>query len=116
MSQPALLVYYPIGTAVNEHGRPVYGSLGAPTADLAWINHYFCKSEEDYLEKTSRRPTSDQVTMRFQHRRPERAAEEFPRNNDVFDSRAADYYRARCQALGRSPEQLIRAAVPGAAH
>jgi hypothetical protein len=108
--------YYPIATAVEEHGNRIYGSLNMkPTADNAWINHYFCKSEADYLEKTSRQPTSDQVTMRFQHRRPERVAEEFPINNDVFDSCAADYYRARCQALGRNPQLLIRAAVPDAA-
>ncbi|MGB9028508.1 MAG: glycosyltransferase family 92 protein [Acidobacteriaceae bacterium] len=103
--------YYPIGTAVDEHSHPVYGSLGAPTADLAWINHYFCKSEEDYLEKTSRKPTSDQVTMRFQHRRPERVAQEFPKNNEVLDTCAVDYYRARCETLGRTPVLLNGTAI-----
>ncbi|MFZ0275162.1 MAG: glycosyltransferase family 92 protein [Acidobacteriaceae bacterium] len=96
--------YSPIGTAVDEHHRRLFGSLDArPTADLAWINHYFCKSQEDYLEKTSRKPTSDPTTMRFEHRRPERVINEFRKNNEVFDSCAVDYYRARCEAIGRRP-------------
>ncbi len=41
--------------------------------------------------------------MRFKHRRPERVINEFRKNNEVFDSRAVDYYRARCEAIGRRP-------------
>jgi Glycosyltransferase family 92 len=99
--------YHPIGTAVGEHRKPLYGSFDAkPTADLAWINHYFCKSEEEYLEKTSRRPTQDAVTIRFRHRRPEKVVSELLKNNEVFDSCAVEYYRARCEALNRAPVLL----------
>ena len=109
--------YYPIATAVGEHGSRIYGSLNMrPSADPAWINHYYCKSEEDYLEKAARRSVIDRVTIRFPSRRPEKVAGELTKNNDVFDSCAADYYRARCQALGRSPELLNQAAVTDAAH
>ena len=107
--------YYPIGPAVGEHGNRIYGSLNMkPTADCAWINHYYFKSEEDYLEKAARRSTLDRVGISFPSRRRERVEEDLLKNNDVFDSCAADYYRARCQSLGRSPEPLIGAAVPDA--
>ena len=85
-----------------------------PTADCAWINHYYFKSEEDYLEKAARRSTLDRVGISFPSRRRERVEEDLLKNNDFFDSCAADYYRARCQSLGRSPEPLIGAAVPDA--
>jgi hypothetical protein len=106
---PHCWFYTPIGTAVDEHHKRLFGSLdAAPSADFAWINHYFCKSEEDYLEKTTRRPTSDLTTMRFVHRRPEHAADELQRNNEIFDSCAVDYYRARCKVMGR-PALLLEA-------
>lgn len=109
--------YYPIEPAVGEHGNRVYGSLNMkPTADFAWINHYYCKSEEDYVEKATRGSTLDRVGMTFPYRRKEWLEEEFLGNNDVFDSCAADYYRARCQAMGRSPQLLIRTAISDEAH
>ncbi len=52
--------YYPLSAAVGEQGKPLYGSINLrPTAEIAWINHYYCKSEEDYLEKAARRQTQD---------------------------------------------------------
>jgi hypothetical protein len=108
--------YNPIEPAVGEHGNRIYGSLNMkPTADTAWINHYYFKSEEDYLEKAARKSTLDRVGISFPSRRREWLKEEFLGNNDILDSCAADYYRARCQALGRNPQLLIRAAVPDAA-
>jgi hypothetical protein len=99
--------YYPISAAVNELGNPLYGSFDMkPAAELAWINHYFCKSHEEYIEKTNRQPTSDSTTMRFQHRRPERSADELLKNNEIVDPSAIDYYLARCKALGRPPRLL----------
>lgn len=96
--------YHPIGTAVGEHRNRIFGSLNlSPTADTACIQHFYCKSEEDYLEKAARSSTLDRVGIRFPTRRPERIAEELGKNNDVFDPSAVDYYRARCQALGRDP-------------
>ncbi|MFZ0690096.1 MAG: glycosyltransferase family 92 protein [Acidobacteriaceae bacterium] len=109
--------YNPIATAVGEHGNRIYGSLNMnPTADCAWINHYYFKSEQDYLEKAARRSVIDRVTIRFPSRKPERVAGELAKNNDVFDSCAADYYRARCQALGCRPELLNQVPVTDAAH
>jgi hypothetical protein len=108
---PHSFFYWPISTAVNEHHERLYGSLSmTPTADVAWINHYFCKSQEDYLEKTRRRPTADLTTMRFQHRRTEKVTAELMKNNEVFDSCAVDYYAARCRALGWASKLLTMAA------
>lgn len=106
--------YTPLGTAADEHGKPVYGSFDyQPTADLAWINHYYCKSEEDYLEKAARHSTLDNVGIKFPSRRSEKLSGELTKNNEVADSCAVDYYLARCRALGRAPKLLdgVKAAV-----
>lgn len=99
--------YYPLGVAVREDGESLYGSVHMnPTADAAWINHYYCKSEEDYLEKAMRRSTLDRVGINFPTRRTEKIAEDMGKNNEVFDSCAVEYYRARCEALNRAPVLL----------
>jgi hypothetical protein len=96
--------YHPMGTAVGEHGDRLYGSINLRcSADIAWINHYYFKSEEDYLEKAARKSTLDRTGIRFPTHRRERLAEELPKNNEIFDSCAVNYYQARCQTLGRSP-------------
>jgi hypothetical protein len=82
--------------AVNELRRSVTGTLSVPvTAEMAWINHYHSKSEEDYREKMARRPQQDDVTMRFPNRRPEFLAKAMSEWNDIYDSSAVEYYRAR---------------------
>jgi len=94
--------YHPMGTAVGEHGNRLYGSINLlPTAHIAWINHYYCKSEEDYLEKAARKSTLDRTGILFPTHRSERLAAEMPKNNEVFDPCALDYYRARCHTLGQ---------------
>jgi len=99
--------YHPMGVAAGEHGNRLYGSINLHcTADIAWINHYYCKSEEDYLEKAARKSTLDRTGIRFPTHRSNRLAAELPKNNEVFDSCAVDYYRARCAALGRRPVLL----------
>jgi hypothetical protein len=99
--------YSPIGIARGEQGNPLYGSLYlSPTAHDAWINHYYCKSEEDYLEKAARRSTLDKVGINFQTRRPERLDDHMRSNNEILDPCAVDYYLARCRALGRAPVLL----------
>lgn len=104
--------YYPLEAAVGENGKRIYGSLNMnPTAELAWINHYYCKSEEDYLEKAARRSTLDLVGISFPTRSPEKIASELVKNNEVFDSCAVDYYRTRCAALGRAQVLLQRTAL-----
>jgi len=99
--------YHPMGAAVGEQGKPLYGSVDmTPTANIAWINHYYCKSEEDYLEKAARKQTQDLAGIRFPTRRLEKVSAEMEKNNDVFDPCAADYYAARCRALGSNPKIL----------
>jgi hypothetical protein len=88
--------------AVDEHGRPVYGSLGTPTGDFAWINHYHSKSKEDYLEKAACQRTADRTGMLYPSRRPEWAARDTSGNNDLQDDCALRYYRARRAAMERS--------------
>ncbi len=108
--------YYPMGVAVREHGDPMYGSVNMkPTTDLAWINHYYCKSEEDYLEKAARRSTLDQVGINFPTRRAERIAEDMLKNNEAEDTTAAEYYQARCAESGRTPLLLETEPWPGIA-
>lgn len=100
--------YYPMGAAVGEHGKPLYGSLKMdPTSDVAWINHYYTKSEEDYLEKAARKQTQDLVGIRFPTRRVEKIAEDMRKNNEVEDASAVEYYRARCAVTGR-PAVLLK--------
>lgn len=102
--------YSPISVAIGEHGNPLYGSLNmAPTADRAWINHYYCKSEEDYLEKAARRSTLDRIGISFPTRRAGRISEDMLKNNEVMDRCAVEYYRARCAVLGTVPVLLERA-------
>lgn len=105
--------YCPLGAAVGEHGNRLYGSINLhPTADIAWINHYYCKSGEDYLEKAARQSTLDRVGIRFPTHRAERLEEELLKNNQISDARAMEYYRNRCLALGRAPVLLEDAPQP----
>jgi hypothetical protein len=99
--------YHPIGAAVDEHGNPIYGSFDVhKTADIAWINHYRFKSEEDYRSRMARSSTLDQVGMKFPARRQDNLASQFETHNDVLDLCAVDYYRARCETTGRVPKLL----------
>jgi len=89
--------------AVNELGRPVYGSTSEPpTAQRAWINHYFYKSLEDYLEKAARAPTQDAFGMKHPTRVASRANLAMTRANDVADTSAVDYLDARMTAAKRA--------------
>ena len=102
--------YYPFDVAVGERGKSLYGSINlAPTAETAWINHYYFKSEEDYLAKAAQKSTLDKVGMSFPTHRRERLEAEFVKNNDVVDACAVDYYQARCVALER-PAVLLEEA------
>lgn len=89
--------------AVNELGRPVYGSVSEPpTAQTAWINHYFYKSLEDYLEKAARAPTHDRFGMRHPTRLAEWASLAMTLANDVADPAATDYLAARLAAAKKA--------------
>lgn len=89
--------------AVREDGRRVYGSMARPpSAQQAWINHYYCKSLEDYLEKASRQSTLDQSGMKYASRIRARAGAVAAANNEVVDSSAADYFEVRRRPNGKS--------------
>lgn len=94
--------YLRMRVARGEHGQRIFGSIGIrPTSDIAWLNHYYCKSEEDYLAKLSFRNVGDKLSMRVPHRRIEDLAHEMRQNNEVHDDCAIHYYQARCATLGR---------------
>lgn len=86
--------------AVREDGRRVYGSMSRPpSAEHAWINHYYCKSLEDYLEKASRPSTLDSSGITEPSRQSARVQEAMTAANDVIDTCAIAYYEARCRRL-----------------
>jgi hypothetical protein len=86
-----------LAAAVNEKNRKVWGSTATPpTADLAWINHYYYKSLEEFQRKGSTTSIIDNVTMRFNSRTAERGAEYERTANEVFDLAAVDYHRRLC--------------------
>jgi hypothetical protein len=85
--------------AVNERGRPVFGSLASPVAERAWINHYYCKSAQDYLERAQRKMTQDKYAIKYPaSRRPELMEADMARWNDVEDRSAAQYFALRTAA------------------
>ena len=95
-------------TAVNEKMQHVFGSISTPPkADLAWINHYFHKSNEEYLAKATRSSILDPVGMKFNYRSPERGKEYEQKANAAVDLCALVYHRALC----RQPDCSICAAV-----
>ncbi|HYK36355.1 glycosyltransferase family 92 protein [Alloacidobacterium sp.] len=95
--------YRKLGRAVTEHKHPVYGSVRVPASSgLAWINHYYCKSQEDYLLKTKQSSTLDRVGMRYPSRQMGKIAEDMARNNEVSDTCAVEYFRKRTEKQMRS--------------
>ncbi len=110
---PHAWFYRRCGLAVTERGAPVFGSLSNhPSANSAWINHYYCKSEEDYREKMAIRLTHDRTTMRFPTRTAEKLAKAMVIDNEVLDASAEAYYRHRCQVTDRPPRLLEEPSVP----
>ena len=86
--------------AVREDGRRVYGSMARPpSVERAWINHYYCKSLEDYLEKASRPSTHDRSGIKNPSRQTARVQEAMAAANEVIDTCAIAYYEARCRRL-----------------
>lgn len=85
--------------AVNEYRSPVFGSIGAPTADQAWINHYYCKSLEDYLEKANRKNTHDAAGINRPSRLSDMAEAAMQESNDIEDLCAIKYFHAHQNTL-----------------
>jgi len=82
--------------AVNESGKPVTGSVSIPpTVAKAWINHYYCKSEEDYLSKAKVNSMLDQVGIKFPSRTNDRLGKAMKENNDLADASAIQYLTLR---------------------
>jgi hypothetical protein len=93
--------------AVNELRQGVFGSISLPpTAEVAWINHYHHKSDEDYFEKAARKSVADSVGMSFQNRTPARHDAIQQKGNELPDDAAVNYYRHRCQVLQIEPKLL----------
>jgi hypothetical protein len=65
------------------------------TAKNAWINHYYCKSKEDYLEKSARSSTLDKSGIKEPSRQEAAAQAAMLAANDVVDHCAVDYLELR---------------------
>ena len=99
--------------AVAEMGRKVGGSSSLPpSAELAWINHYHHKSDEDYFEKAARKSVQDAVGIRFETRSTERHLGSQKHDNTVFDDCAVRYYVERCRRLSIAPTLLQQRDTP----
>lgn len=86
--------------AVLEDGRRAYGSMARPAiAKLAWINHYYCKSLEDYLEKSAQISTLDRYGIKDPSRQVTLVKEAMNAWNDVEDTCAIDYFEIRLRQL-----------------
>lgn len=92
--------YRRMGRAITEHQRPVFGSVRVPaTSDFAWINHYYCKSEEDYLLKSKQSSTLDRIGMKYPSRQINKIVEDMAKNNEVVDACAMEYLRNRTREM-----------------
>lgn len=68
-------------------------------ASTAWINHYYCKSEEDYLDKMQRKSTLDTIGIKLPSRTPEKLQAEMKKFNQMVDLCALEFYRVRCERM-----------------
>ena len=85
--------------AVDENRMPVIGSISTPTATYAWINHYYCKSLEDFQEKAQRSSTLDTSGMKYPSRMIQNAEAAMEASNEVEDLSAIAYYRIRQKTI-----------------
>lgn len=87
--------YYVRGEcAVREDGSRAYGSMAnPPLAKAAWINHYYCKSMEDYLQKAARKSTLDKSGISDPSRTMENARIAMAKSNEVSDMSAITYFQ-----------------------
>jgi hypothetical protein len=81
--------------AVDEAGKRVFGATKPPRAEQAWINHFYCKSREDYTARSKRKSTLDKFGINYNSRRESEIDIAMKQNNDVEDLSAVEYYRAR---------------------
>jgi hypothetical protein len=82
--------------AVNENNIPVRGSLQRnATSQKAWINHYYCKSLEDYERKMKTKSTLDWYGINCPRRTLAKLQTEWTENNDIEDKCAINYIEGR---------------------
>jgi len=94
--------------AVREDRRRVFGSMASPaSAQRAWINHYYCKSLQDYLERAARRSTLDKSGINEPSRQEVMAQAAMAAANDVVDHSAIDYFEKRHVARRREEVEGI---------
>ena len=99
--------------AASESGRKVNGSFSYPaSADLAWINHYHHKSDQDYFEKAARKSVLDTVGIRFETRSMERHVGSQNTDNAVFDDSAIRYFTSRCAGRSDNSAELLQTLQP----
>jgi hypothetical protein len=83
--------------AANEMNRKVWGSTAVPpSAESAWINHYYHKSLEEFQRKGNRTSILDRVGIQFNSRTPQRGAEYELTANEFVDFAAVNYHRGLC--------------------
>lgn len=80
--------------AVDEAGHAVFGSIAKPRAERAWINHYYFKSQQDYLQKAQVKSTLDAFGLRYNTRVATRAEAAMREADEVEDLSALHYWRA----------------------
>jgi hypothetical protein len=82
--------------AVDECFQPIWGSRSErKSAKRAWINHYYTKSEEDYIQKTKLKITLDLSGMQTPSRTAERMQHHLTDNNEVESFSALEYLARR---------------------
>lgn len=95
------------GNAVTEAGKPVYGSfVPKPEIRDAWIGHFHCKSEDEYLAKGLKKEACDSFAMKFQRITEAHLRGNLADWNAVEDLSVQNYYRQRCEKNGVPPTLL----------
>jgi glycosyltransferase involved in cell wall biosynthesis len=83
--------------AANEKNKKVWGSTAVPpTAEIAWINHYYHKSLEEFQRKGKRSSIHDRVGIQFNSRTQERGEAYERTANEFVDYSAVNYHRGLC--------------------
>ena len=83
----SMLVHHPNLPIVNTNGNECIGNYNEELLDdIAQVNHYFCKTKEEFLEKCSR-GRADSITLK-------RKTNEFSKHNfnEIEDFTALNFF------------------------
>lgn len=106
---PHSFTYRSLDFAVTEAGVPLKGSLEySNKVRNGWVAHFHCKSEEEYIAKSSKKEACDRVGMQISRRSKKSFFAHLEQWNQVEDLSVQKYYRDRCIATGRQPVLLDR--------